>query len=602
MTSPDAHGVKRIAFLLLCCSAWFALTARGGERLIIQLKDFTETEVKCGGFTLSQEMPVHISAIGGGEANLPFSNDGMYAYGWIINADTRKPVWKMTRDNTRKDKSDRRFDDNVTLRRGSYEVYFAAYGYASKNAFSNFNINIDRRKGDADMNRSGKGSFLDWLRELIGEDAPKEWKQRARNWGIDVAVNDGSALTPMFSPPKEFPHQLFQARRLGENEYVHQRFTLARPMTIRIYALGEKDFGESFADYGWIVDVKTRRRVWEMERSNVHAAGGADKNVQYDESVEFPAGDFTLYYVTDGSHSFVDWNAPPPDDPLNYGITLIAQNPSDKEQFKLSSGTKEEQNVIVQLTKVGNDETRSANFTLKADATVRIYAMGEKSNSRRQMADFGWIINARTREKVWTMDADRTEHAGGADKNCLIDELLPLAKGSYTVFYQTDDSHAYNDWNSSPPFDPEHWGITIYGEGAGFTMSMVERNADVTEAGVLAQITRAGNGANLTKTFSLDKTTHLRVYAIGEGQNRTMYDYGWIEDAGTGKVVWEMTYAMTFHAGGGRKNRMVTTKIILDRGTYILHYVSDDSHSFGQWNVDPPDDPTMWGITLYKEE
>ena len=59
---------------------------------------------------------------------------------------------------------------------------------------------------------------------------------------------------------------------------------------------------------------------------------------------------------------------------------------------------------------------------------------------------------------------------------------------------------------------------------------------------------------------------------------------------------------MTFHAGGGKKNRMVNTSIVLDAGTYTLHYKSDDSHSFGDWNTDPPDDPTMWGITLYRDD
>jgi hypothetical protein len=80
-----------------------------------------------------------------------------------------------------------------------------------------------------------------------------------------------------------------------------------------------------------------------------------------------------------------------------------------------------------------------------------------------------------------------------------------------------------------------------------------------------------------------------------------MYDYGWIEDARTGTVVWEMTYGMTFHAGGGRKNRMVNTSIVLDKGEYVLRYRSDDSHSYAEWNVDPPDDREYWGITLYRD-
>ena len=81
-----------------------------------------------------------------------------------------------------------------------------------------------------------------------------------------------------------------------------------------------------------------------------------------------------------------------------------------------------------------------------------------------------------------------------------------------------------------------------------------------------------------------------------------MVDYGWIENAKSGEVVWEMTYGMTFHAGGARKNRVVNTTILLDKGEYRLRYVSDDSHSYNDWNSDPPDDPTMWGITLYNDE
>jgi len=91
---------------------------------------------------------------------------------------------------------------------------------------------------------------------------------------------------------------------------------------------------------------------------------------------------------------------------------------------------KKEQNIIVDLTRVGNSETRSASFALKKDAQLHIYALGERSNSRHQMADYGWIIDSRTRDKVWTMDAGATEPAGGSDKNRLVDEVITLPKGS----------------------------------------------------------------------------------------------------------------------------------------------------------------------------
>jgi hypothetical protein len=211
-------------------------------------------------------------------------------------------------------------------------------------------------------------------------------------------------------------------------------------------------------------------------------------------------------------------------------------------------------------------------------------------------------MDAGTRNKVWTMDVDRTSHGGGASKNRYLDEIITLPKGNYVVTYVTDDSHSYGEWNDDPPFDPDHYGITVMGAGDNFSSAYVSKYVEERDKNVIAQIVRVGDDADRTERFSLNRTTRVRIYSIGEGQNREMYDYGWIEDARTGNVVWEMTYAMTFYAGGGRKNRMVNTTVLLEKGDYRLRFRSDDSHSFGDWNVDPPDDPQYWGITLYRDE
>jgi hypothetical protein len=81
-----------------------------------------------------------------------------------------------------------------------------------------------------------------------------------------------------------------------------------------------------------------------------------------------------------------------------------------------------------------------------------------------------------------------------------------------------------------------------------------------------------------------------------------MADYGWIENTKTGETVWEMTYRATTAAGGAHKNRMVNKTILLEPGEYEVHYQTDGSHAFGEWNDDPPEDQIHWGITLYKEE
>src|SRR5262249_36883878 len=95
-----------------------------------------------------------------------------------------------------------------------------------------------------------------------------------------------------------------------------------------------------------------------------------------------------------------------------------------------------------------------------------------------------------------------------------------------------------------------------------------------------------------------DRETTLRIYALGEGTSSRMVDYGWIENAKTGKTVWEMTYRITEHAGGAPKNRRVDTTITLPAGDYIVKYDSDDSHAFAEWNAAPPDDREAWGITV----
>ena len=38
--------------------------------------------------------------------------------------------------------------------------------------------------------------------------------------------------------------------------------------------------------------------------------------------------------------------------------------------------------------------------------------------------------------------------------------------------------------------------------------------------------------------------------------------------------------------------------MLLDRGEYEAHYVTDGSHAWASWNAAPPDDPALWGLTV----
>ena len=198
---------------------------------------------------------------------------------------------------------------------------------------------------------------------------------------------------------------------------------------------------------------------------------------------------------------------------------------------------------------------RSRGFTLKGPMDVRVYALGE--GTEHGMADYGWIMNARTRQKVWAMEYGRTERAGGAKKNRLADEVIRLEAGSYVVAFVTDGSHSYRDWNSAPPTDPERWGISLFG-GEGFDRSMVAEYREDEDPAVLARIARVKSDSHRRREFTLEQSSRVSVYALGEGTGGKMHDYAWIEDA-DGKVVWEMTYPITGGAGGSSKNRLFQT-------------------------------------------
>ena len=110
-----------------------------------------------------------------------------------------------------------------------------------------------------------------------------------------------------------------------------------------------------------------------------------------------------------------------------------------------------------------------------------------------------------------------------------------------------------------------------------------------------------GDDENARASFQLPGRTRLRVYALGEGHDGEMFDYGWIENR-SGEKVWEMKYAETDPGGGAEKNRVFEGVITLPAGSYVLRYRSDGSHSHADWNDEPPDDPESWGISVFRME
>jgi CubicO group peptidase (beta-lactamase class C family) len=115
--------------------------------------------------------------------------------------------------------------------------------------------------------------------------------------------------------------------------------------------------------------------------------------------------------------------------------------------------------VIAQIVQVLDKEDKTMAFSLAKSQDVRIFAIGEGTPG--EMFDYGWIEDADKGSRVWEMQEPKTAHAGGAGKNRKVDVVITLPAGNYKLRYKSDDSHAFDHWNSLPP-DINFWGIAVY--------------------------------------------------------------------------------------------------------------------------------------------
>ena len=447
------HAV--VLFILLATFAPSAL--QGGEPRILALHGFETAEVRAQGFTLPRPMKVHIYAKGGGLRQILHRNldNPLFAYGWILNATTREVVWQMDGSNTKRDWEYRVADQYVDLPAGSYEAAFANHGYGQSLLFAQWTRNIDRRTLQAKPAERPRG-FL----AAFGADQAsllRHWREQVGNYGLEIYLPGGQpAEVPLFEAPLRWKNIVVALPATTDNGHWTQAFHVRKPLTLHVYAEGEGS-GRRMHDYGWITDARSRVRVWEMSMDKSQYAGGARKNRRQVETIQLPIGDYEATFITDDTHSPADWNSAPPCDPGLYGLTLSV--PADAELPAMSLTKSLDWTALSEVVRVGNDQDRKVSLNLATAQTVRVYAVSEGTSD--DMADEAWIEDP-SGKRVWVMERGRTHHAGGANKNRVLDEVISLPKGTYTLRFKTDDSHAYGHWNSDPPWDAEHYGVTVY--------------------------------------------------------------------------------------------------------------------------------------------
>lgn len=597
--------VVRVELVLLAVVtlllAYRALEGPPEPKGAVVLSDIDVERVRRHAFTIDRPARVTIEAVGSFESNGESGRQGdLAAYGWVLDRVSRQVVWKMEPGRvTRERGSIASTRDTLLLEAGTYDVYFTSHG-----------------------NRNGSRIGISFLDRILGNESAwrgdqDRWKmvlRRAPGEKIEITrLKDepDAALAPTH-PNLVWTTTPMRGRR--EAEYV---FQVSEAAQLSIYALGE--IGTRPMDFGWIEDVSSGERIWDMTLENTKHAGGWSVNRLFNDTLSIARGIYRAAYQTDARQSWRDWVGNPPFDPAGWGITLTAMPASVVAPFDPLSSRQ----PLIELTRVRDSEQRQAQFKVNEPIRLAAYAVGEVGESSRY--DWGWLRNNDSQNMVWEMTYARSRQSGSDASNRAELAFFRLEPGTYTLGYETDDSHSFDSWLHGRPEHPERWGVTLFPVAEQLDSSSVEildvQTSSLGEeqappeppkptehpshipplpGSMIVTLSGVGNEERAKATFSLQEESELHIRAVGEISISGRYDYGWIEKADSGEIVWEMTFQNTHPAGGADRNRRFDGVVTLQPGEYIVHYRTDFSHAYGDFGDEPPTDPEGWGVRISK--
>ena len=367
---------------------------------------------------------------------------------------------------------------------------------------------------------------------------------------------------------------------------------------------GEATSGaQDLAAYGWITPSGKAEAVWNM--ASVARPGRGTLALAYD-TLTLPAGRYTAYFASYGNAVSSEGGSliaqvfgtaqPWRSDRSKWNLVLRALgNDGGAKRLGRDEGESAEGPFFWRAAPVESDETRTQMLEVNRPADVRIDAVGEMGEDRD---DYGWIERVPGGEVVWEMTPENTQSAGGAKVNRRFSGTVALRPGLYRATFQTDRSHAYDDWRANPPLNPEAWGMTL-APATPADRDAVQLFDPWTSREPLIALGEVQDDAFIRAQFVAGRPLRVVVQALGEVLHGTVYDYAWIQNDDDEKEVWKMSYEASTHAGGTSKNRQETAFLTLDPGTYSLYYQTDDSHAYGDFNAAAPDHPERWGVALF---
>lgn len=424
--------------ILLLLTTLLATTAGAGS-YALRLESPAPGRLQAITFLVDGRVEAEIEAVG---VRYKYVDED-FVTAWLLHHDSGEAVWRLAAWDARPVGSSRllrKRKDTLELEPGVYTLYqYSGAAWRSDPRFRSW------------------GSFMQDLADMLNRENPVEAdSEHLDACFAQVRVLSGPALREIDGVEEEiYPVRL---TRLMPGTVRTAGFRLRDAAPVQVRVVGERGSrDDSLYDYGWIEDAESGETVWVSDIADARPAGGSPRNVAWSEEVRLPAGVFRAGFLCDDSHGWNDWNAPPPLDPASWGLSLLAA-PGVLEALTPEE-TPEAPDCLVRWVRVGDGAQLRREFTLTDDTSLRILCLGE--GRRREMFDYGVIVDLDSGREVWGLEYDNASKAGGGSKNLVFDDVIRLPAGRYRAAYFTDGSHASGSWNDAPPTRAHEYGLTI---------------------------------------------------------------------------------------------------------------------------------------------
>ena len=115
--------------------------------------------------------------------------------------------------------------------------------------------------------------------------------------------------------------------------------------------------------------------------------------------------------------------------------------------------------VLQSISKVGNRKDTTVTFTVSEKKSICVVGVGEIDQWGRY--DYG-SLKTLNDSVIWSMNIESSKHAGGGSSNRMQLDVLQLKPGTYTLHYNSDNSHAFGDWSEEKPTKCDLYGIALF--------------------------------------------------------------------------------------------------------------------------------------------